>query len=89
MVRVLPFPTEPDPYPNPFLMKVTLVRGDGRRVYQILPGGEPGVYQTWVRFNGKPHRAQLVRTASHVGMIKAQYDREIAALLADGWQVVP
>ena len=83
---VVPFrakPVTPAPIER---WRVVLVKGDRTRLYEILPGGTPGAVQTWVRFNGRPHRAKLVRdNPLLVGEIRAQFEREIADLERDGW----
>lgn len=83
--HVLAFP-DPD-WRTPFYLRVVLVKGDFRRLYEILPGGEPDTVQTWVRWNGQAHRAQLCRSRVQVEQLAGQYAREMTALQADGWRL--
>lgn len=85
-MAVLPFRrsgADPSAVPR---WSVRLAKGDRTRLYEILPGGQTGAVQTWVRINGKPHRALLLRDEPRrVAEIRAQYVREIAELELDGW----
>ena len=83
---VVPFRAKPVTHAPIERWRVVLVKGDRTRLYEILPGGAPGAVQTWVRINGKPHRALLLRDEPRrVAEIRAQYVREIAELELDGW----
>lgn len=83
--RVLPFPASPS---DPRLLHRAFVRDDRHRAYRIAPGGPPGTYQTWVRWNHQPHRARFTRSLVELATIRAQFDREIDELLSDGWTEV-
>lgn len=74
----------PSSSPDPHAFRCVLQREGRIRLYEIRPAGH-GAYQTWVRFNGQPHRAKLTSTLVEVATIKAQFLREIAELELDGW----
>lgn len=86
---LLHFPTRRRGATVPPRWRVELRNGDRRRVYEIQPAGQPGVMQTWVRFDGQAHRAQLTRSSADLESLRAQFEREIAELERDGWTRLP
>ena len=69
--------------------RVVLVKGTRERLYEIRQAGESGAMQTWVRFDRRPHRAKLTRSVLELAQIRGEFEREITALLEDGWVVQP
>jgi hypothetical protein len=68
-----------------YRLKVTLRKGTSTRLYEIRPIGDG--WQTWVRRNGQPHRAEFCHYLTDIERIKGEFDREISDLLSDGWTV--
>lgn len=78
---IVDFP-QPDA-PPVYRLKVILRKGTSTRLYEIRPVGDG--WQTWVRRNGKPHRAEYVYTPVDIERLRGEYEREIGDLIADGW----
>lgn len=78
---VLPFPS---PAARPERWRVVLTKDGHTRLFEILPLGSQ--WQTWMRHDGHPLRALVTSDAITVQVIRAEYTREIAALVADGWR---
>lgn len=86
---IVPFPARPrEPCVGDFRLKVTLRKRGHSWFYQILPTGVSDA-QTWVRYDGLPHRAEMVHTPYAAERIYQQYLREIASLEQDGWHKDP
>jgi hypothetical protein len=71
--------------PAPHLFRVVLAKDGRHRLYEIRRAGSADAYQAWVRINGKPHRAKVTTSVVSVMDMRAQFEREIAELLLDGW----
>lgn len=85
---VLPFRSKP-PRPEPIRFRVTLVKGTHVRLFEIIPnvGGTSGPrWQSWMRHDGHPLRALVTDDPLIVANLRREYEREIDALKADGWQ---
>ena len=84
-MSVVAFRPRPDP-PRAarYQLRVTLVKDGRRRLYEIRPLGDTEA-QTWVRFDGQPHRALMARTIVAIEQAHAQFLREIAEHERDGW----
>ncbi len=84
-MTVVPFRKRPEPPPQApaIRFRVELAKGTHTRLFEIIPN--VGGWQTWMRHDGKPLRAKLVHDGLSAKAIQSEYEREIAALLADGW----
>jgi hypothetical protein len=78
---ILSFP-QPDA-PPVYRLKAILRKGTSTRLYEIRPFGDG--WQTWVRRNGQPHRAEYLYTLVDLERLRGEYEREITDLIADGW----
>jgi hypothetical protein len=83
-MSVLPFPDRAHPFEQ-FRLAVELTKDAHRWRYEIRPLVGSTECQTWVRYDGQAHRAQLTTSLYTVQQLHAQYLREIARLEADGW----
>lgn len=83
--RILPFPEPDEDWRSPYYLRVVLTKDGQTRLYEIQPGIRVDTVQTWVRWNGQPHRAQLCEGRTMLELIAEEYAREIAALEQDGW----
>jgi hypothetical protein len=92
-MAVIAFPDRTDPGSpyEPYRLDVTLRKADHVWRYTIAPWGTTPDYtgryrcQTWVRFDGRAHRAAFADSLHAVKELHGQYCREMARLEADGW----
>jgi hypothetical protein len=84
-MSILPFRRQPSkPQPAPAIrFRVELVKGEHKRLFEIRPN--VGGWQSWMRHDGEPLRALMIYDRLQALATKAEYEREIAALRADGW----
>lgn len=81
-MTVIPFPQKPA---TPMRFRVELAKGEDRRLFEVIPNVGNGKWQSWMRHNGRQLRALVIDDPLVVKTTIAEYEREIAALLADGW----
>lgn len=84
-MTVVPFLRVARVPPKPARFRVELAKGKHRRLFEIIPNVGNGRWQSWMRFDGKPLRAETTDDPILVRAIREEYEREIAALKADGW----
>jgi hypothetical protein len=83
-MTVIPFPKRPtQPQAPAIRLRVELVKGEHKRLFEIRPN--VGGWQSWMRHDGEPLRALMIYDRQTALSTKAEYEREIAALKADGW----
>ncbi len=80
---IIRFPPPPESPWDRYRLTVELRKGSASWSYLIQPIGDTCWTRVWL--DGRPHWAEVCRTAIAVERVRARFEREIATLEADGW----
>lgn len=67
-------------------MDITLARGASQRCYRIVVDAEWAIARACIYFDHALHRSEFAADPRRLSTVRAQFQREVDALRADGWQ---